>query len=95
MVSTMSTRKPLIAGNWKMHKTVKEAETFAEALREVAASYDAADICIAPPALALDRVTKALAGTGVLVAAQNVHPAPKGAFTGEISAGMLLSLIHI
>lgn len=88
----MATRRPLIAGNWKMNKTVKEAEAFVAELRKVVAADEAVDVCIAPPAIALDRVTQTLAGSPIMVAAQNVHPEPKGAFTGEISPTMLSAL---
>jgi triosephosphate isomerase len=82
-------RKPLIAGNWKMHTTVREAEQLASAVVQAAARVPGRDVMIAPPYTALAAVGNILAGTGVLLGAQNVHWEAKGAFTGEISAAML------
>ncbi|KPK28024.1 MAG: triosephosphate isomerase [Desulfobacterales bacterium SG8_35_2] len=82
-------RRPLIAGNWKMHTTVQEAEHLASAVVQAAAKAAGRDVMIAPPYTALAAVGKILSGTGVLLGAQNVHWEDKGAFTGEISAAML------
>ena len=85
-------RKPILAANWKMHKTVSEAEAFvADFLPRVADAGDV-EIVLAPPATALHAVGRALAGSAVALAAQNVHPEPSGAFTGEIAPGMLAEL---
>jgi triosephosphate isomerase len=84
----VSGRRPLIAANWKMHKTVAEAEAFCSAL--LAQIEDAeADVVICPPFLAVPRVAELCAGTAVSVATQNMHFEPQGAFTGEVSAPML------
>jgi triosephosphate isomerase (TIM) len=83
-------RRPMAAANWKMHKTREEAVAFGEALRAGAADLDAADIVLCPPATALADLAASLDGAGIRVAAQNMHAAESGAFTGELSASMLL-----
>ncbi len=85
-------RRPIVAANWKMHKTVAEAVAFVEAFLPGAGELDGVDIVLAPPFVALDRVAQALAGSRVQLAAQNVHPEPKGAFTGEVAPAMLADL---
>ena len=82
-------RKPLIAGNWKMHTTVQEAEQLAAAVVNAASNAADRDVMIAPPYTALAAVGRVLSGTGVLLGAQNVHWEEAGAFTGEISGAML------
>jgi len=84
-------RRPIVAANWKMQKTSDEALAFAEALLPLVAALDAGsvDVVIAPPFTCLDRLQRAIAGSGITLAAQNVHPEPSGAFTGEISVDML------
>ncbi|MDX9746532.1 MAG: triose-phosphate isomerase [Syntrophales bacterium] len=82
-------RKPFIAGNWKMHKTIEEAVTFARRLKELAPRCTDRDVLVAPPFTALSAMSETLRGTGVHIAAQNMHEAPQGAFTGEVSAAML------
>ncbi len=85
----MSERKPIIAANWKMHKTLGEAVSWVEDFLPRVADVTDVEIVVAPPATALDRVNQSLDGSRVLLAAQNVHPAHHGAYTGEISAEML------
>ena len=85
-------RRPVLAANWKMHKTVGEAVRFIDDLLPRVAGADGVDIVIAPPFTALDRVGRKLAGSPVAMAAQNVNPEEKGAYTGEISPGMLVDL---
>jgi triosephosphate isomerase len=84
-------RTPLIAGNWKMHGTVAEAEQLVQGLlpRVAAAPVDVA-VCV--PFTALQAVVDSVRGSGVEVYAQNMHQAEKGAFTGEISAAMLAEI---
>ena len=82
-------RTPLVAANWKMHKTVQEALAFSVDFRDRVGSVRDVDIVVAPPFTALHAVAGALANTPVQVAGQNVHPEPQGAFTGEISTDML------
>jgi len=89
------TRRPILAANWKMHKRVGEALAFVEALLPRVAQPDIADtldVVIAPPFTALARVGRALVGSAVALAAQNVNAEEQGAFTGEISPGMLADL---
>jgi len=82
-------RVPLIAGNWKMHGTRSEATALAEGIKSGVAALKGREVLVAPPYTALDTVARVLAGSNVLLAAQDVHPEPKGAFTGEVSAHML------
>ena len=80
----------LIAGNWKMFKGPAETAAFCVALRE--ADVGDADVVVCPPYVSLAVAVQLLAGTEIGVAAQNVHWAADGAFTGEISAPMLREL---
>jgi triosephosphate isomerase len=82
-------RRPIIVGNWKMHKTAAEAVALVKALRSLVVQVQDVDIGVAPPYTALMVVTEALRGSTIFVAAQNMHWEPQGAFTGEISAAML------
>ena len=88
----LSARTPIFVANWKMHMTAAEAVAFAEAFVPQVGSAKGVEIAIAPPFTALDRLARALAGSNVALAAQNVNPEPKGAFTGEIAPGMLAEL---
>jgi triosephosphate isomerase (TIM) len=84
-------RTPYIAANWKMNKTVAEAAEFIDALLpRIAATQH--DVVVCPPFTALHEVVERRRGTAVRVAAQNMHEAEAGAFTGEISAPMLVEL---
>jgi triosephosphate isomerase len=80
----------LIAGNWKMFKGLAETETFCRALRE--AEFGDVDVVVCPPYTSLGTAVQLLADTDIGVFAQNCHWAAEGAFTGEISAGMLREL---
>jgi len=82
-------RKPFVAGNWKMHKTVAEAVELVKALRERIGGIDGVRVAVAPPFTAIHPVAQLLTGSGIEVAGQNVHWESQGAFTGEISCGML------
>jgi len=82
-------RKPFVAGNWKMHTVAAEAEALAAAIAQ-GAPKTGVDLAVFPPFVHLRPVAKTLEGSGVSVGAQNMHYEPKGAFTGEISAAMLL-----
>jgi triosephosphate isomerase (TIM) len=88
----MSQRTPLIAGNWKMHKTIAEAEEFIQALLPRVSSVDGVDVAICPPFTALQAMVDSARGSRVAIYAQTMHHAPEGAFTGEISAAMLTEL---
>jgi len=85
-------RRPLIAANWKMHKTVPEALTFLDELLAGLTGDEAAEVVIAPPFTALEAVGRRLDGTAVRLAAQNVYWEDQGAFTAEISPLMLTQL---
>jgi len=85
-------RRPLIAGNWKMHTTAHEAQDLASAVVQAANKVTGRDVMIAPPYTALTAVSTILSGTDVTLGAQNVHWEEQGAFTGEISAPMLKDL---
>ncbi len=82
-------RTPLIAGNWKMHKTVGEAEDLVAALLPRVSSVQRTEVAICPPFTALPAMVDSTRGSRVAVYAQNMHQAPDGAFTGEVSAPML------
>ena len=82
-------RTPLVAGNWKMHKTVAEARDFVTRLVPQLGDDDTVEVGVCPPFLSLHAIVEAVAGSGVKVYAQNMHHAPGGAFTGEVSAPML------
>jgi triosephosphate isomerase len=85
-------RTPLIAGNWKMNKTVAEAEQLIQGLLPRVSTLDGVEIAICPPYTALAPMVDSARGSRVAVFAQNMHEAPAGAFTGEISAQMLVEL---
>jgi triosephosphate isomerase (TIM) len=80
----------LVAGNWKMYKGPSEAAEFCLALRDQ--DLGEADVVVCPPFVSLAVCVQLLAGTEIGVAAQNVHWAGEGAFTGEVSSGMLREL---
>ncbi|QAT86531.1 triosephosphate isomerase [Corallococcus coralloides] len=86
-------RRKIVAGNWKMNKTVPEALALVRELRgAVAAMGDKVEVAIAPPFVALQPLHVALEGASLQLAAQNCHWESSGAFTGEISAPMLAEL---
>ncbi len=82
-------RRPFIAGNWKLHKTLAEARTLVRALREEIDVLEAVDVAVAPPTTALHSVAQALDGSPIRLAAQNTHHEMTGAFTGEVSPLLL------
>ena len=82
-------RRPLVAGNWKMHKTAGEARDACAALAALVGGAPGIDVAVCPPFTALQAASEALAGSPIAVYAQNVHEADQGAHTGEISAAML------
>ncbi|HEV2980424.1 MAG TPA: triose-phosphate isomerase [Solirubrobacteraceae bacterium] len=83
-------RTPLIAGNWKMHKTQADAEAFAGALLPRVAALDGVQVAICAPFTDLQALADSVRGSRVEVYAQNMHEADHGPFTGEISAAMLV-----
>jgi triosephosphate isomerase len=87
----MPERTPYIAANWKMNKTIAEAAEFVDALLPRIAATQC-DVVICPPFVALSEVVERRRGTAVRVAAQNMHEEQAGAFTGEVSAPMLVEV---
>lgn len=85
-------RTPLIAGNWKMYKTATEGAALARELRERLGSGGGVEVAVCPPFPALAAVGTALQGSGIALGAQDMHWEKEGAFTGAVSAGMLLDL---
>jgi triosephosphate isomerase len=83
-------RSPFIAGNWKMHKTVRESIEFARVLANKCIESADRNVVIAPPYPALYAVAEVLKGSVIHLSAQNLHEQPAGAYTGEVSAGMLV-----
>lgn len=88
----MSSRKTLIAGNWKMHNTLLEGCKLAGEVAKAVPEKDDREVLIAPPITILSEICHLLHGSGVLVAAQNVCWGEQGAFTGEVSPAMILDL---
>jgi triosephosphate isomerase (TIM) len=78
-------RKPIIAGNWKMNKTVSEAKSFAEEVKGLVPAQDKIESVICAPALFLQSLVETVSGSDVKIGAQNMHFEESGAFTGEIS----------
>ncbi|WP_455662036.1 triose-phosphate isomerase [Pradoshia sp.] len=78
-------RKPIIAGNWKMNKTLSEAKSFVEEVKNVVPSNETVDTVVCSPAPFLGQLVEAASGTNVAVGAQNMHFEENGAFTGEVS----------
>ena len=82
-------RTPFIAGNWKMYKTIADAQRYARALLPKVASVDGVEIGLCVPFLALAPMVESTRGSRVEVFAQTMHEAEQGAFTGEVSRTML------
>lgn len=82
----------LIAGNWKMNLDLVAARQLAGALRNSVSASEDVHIAICPPFVALDALYGILHGSGIHLGAQNMHSADSGAYTGEVSAGMLRSV---
>src|SRR3954464_1840101 len=89
----MPARTPICAANWKMHKTRPEAAAFVDAFLPLASGVlDGVEVVVCPPFTSLALMVERCAATKVRVAAQNMHFAEAGAFTGEVSAQMLVEL---
>lgn len=84
-------RTPFVAGNWKLNKTPDEAESLARCVIDAASGITGVEVAICPPFTALERVAGVVRGTAVGLGAQNVYWESEGAFTGEVSAPMLLT----
>ena len=83
-------RRPILAGNWKMNMTATQARELASKLLPLVSAVKDRDIVLGPPFTALSAVADAIKGSNIALSAQNLHWEDKGAFTGEISADMLL-----
>lgn len=83
-------RRPVIAGNWKMFKTQPEARAFFEAFRPLVAESKHCDIVVAPPFTALAAAAEAARGSAIGIGGQDMHWEREGAFTGAVSAKMLI-----
>lgn len=83
-------RRPVIAGNWKMYKTIAEAVDFVEKLKPMVAGVTHREIVVAPPFTALVAVASAAKGTNIAVSAQDLHWDKEGAHTADISPAMIL-----
>ena len=83
-------RRPVFAANWKMHKTIGEATAFMDAFRGLVEGVDDVEIVIAPPFTAVHAVATATRTTAIRVAGQDLYWESHGAFTGQVSAGMLV-----
>ena len=82
-------RLPLIAGNWKMYKTVAEAIEFVQKLKPALEDVAGVEIVVCPSFVSLEAVVRELAGSKIALGAQNMYWAEEGAFTGEVSPSML------
>ena len=87
----MANRRPIVAGNWKMNKTVDESADLAKAVVDAVKGVSGVDVVVCPTFTALDRVGQRIAGSNVALGGQNVHWEAQGAYTGEISTAMLLT----
>ncbi|MBI5689563.1 MAG: triose-phosphate isomerase [Verrucomicrobia bacterium] len=88
----MTTRKKIIAGNWKMNKTSAEGVTLAQDVVAAVGKQSDVEVIVCPPFTAIEAVGKALEGSNVKLGAQNMHHEASGAFTGEVSAPMLRAI---
>ncbi|PLS17965.1 triose-phosphate isomerase [Bacillus sp. M6-12] len=85
-------RKPIIAGNWKMNKTMSEAKSFIEEIKSLVPANEKMEAVVCAPALFLDQLVQITEGSDVKIGAQNMHFEENGAFTGEISPAALADL---
>ncbi len=89
MESPTHPRRPVIAGNWKMHRTVRESVELIRQLKPLVEASSHCDIVVAPPFTALWAAARAAQGSPIAVAAQDLHWESQGPFTGEVSPGMV------
>ena len=92
MPDSASPRRPIVAGNWKMNTTIDEGLTLVDRLRPLIDDISVVDRVVCPPFLSLHAISDRLRGSEIAVGVQNVYLEPKGAFTGEVSAPMLVGL---
>lgn len=88
-------RRPILAGNWKMNKTIAEAVEFVNAIKEPLAGFTNVEQAVCPPFVALAPVSEALRGSPIKVGAQDMHWEEQGAFTGEVSPLMLKGICDL
>jgi len=88
----MKNRKPMVAGNWKMNKTLGEAAELLEALKPELMGIETVDLVVCTPYIDLPLANETLDGSNIKVGAQNLHWEASGAYTGEVSAPMLKDL---
>lgn len=85
-------RRPIIAGNWKMNKTIDQSLDLVTKLKSEVAKVNDLDIVVCPPFTSLFAVGKAIRGTNIFLGAQDIYWEEKGAYTGEVSPGMLIDV---
>lgn len=85
-------RKTIIAGNWKMNKTVEETKSMLIELKKLMTGKESVEVVIGAPFTSLESAVKAVEGSRISIAAQNMYPKSSGAYTGEISPEMLKDL---
>ena len=85
--------KPVIAGNWKMNTDISNAQTLAREITRGTANIEGVSIILCPPFISLESVQRVLKGSSIQLGAQNFHPEPQGAWTGEIAPSMLKHLV--
>jgi triosephosphate isomerase len=88
----MSSRRPIVAGNWKMNTTIAEGLALVDAMLPRLQTFASVERVVCPPFVSLAAISDRLRGTDIATGAQNLYPEPKGAFTGEIAPGMLEGL---
>jgi triosephosphate isomerase len=88
----VSSRRPIVAGNWKMNTTIAEGLALVDAMLPRLQSFESVERVVCPPFVSLAAISDRLRGTDIATGAQNLYPEPKGAFTGEIAPGMLEGL---
>jgi triosephosphate isomerase len=93
MSSAVSPRRPIVAGNWKMNTSIDEGLALVDALRPRIEDVSVVDRVVCPPFISLHAISDRLRGSEISVGAQNLYFEPKGAFTGETSAQMLVGLV--
>ena len=94
-MTTHRSRTPIIAGNWKMNTALPEARALARAIRAEVGEPRGVEVVVCPPFVFLAAVADELHGSPIQVGAQNLHPEPKGAFTGEVAPAMLEGLCDV
>jgi triosephosphate isomerase len=94
MGAMAESRRPIVAGNWKMNTTISEGLALVDALLPLIGEVSGVDRVVCPPFVSLQAVSERLKGSDIAVGAQNASSEPKGAFTGEVSVPMLVELVQ-